>query len=552
VNSLIQILAENQLLLLFTVIGLGFLVGNIRILGFKLGVAAVLFVGIAFGTLDPRLGLPEHIYIIGLVLFVYAIGIQSGPGFFVSFKKRGLRANLTAILVLSGVALLLAVGARFTRMPAPLAAGVYCGALTNTPALAATVETVKNLTASLPEEKAAQLATQPVVAYGLAYPFGVLGVILWFYLFSRLFRRQNAREEQERLARQSESAIRSQTFAVTNPAIIGKPIIEMLNMIPERHFTISRIKKGERVFVIAPETILEKGDLLVAVGTPTELDRALILFGERSSENLPAEVSDLMLRRFFISSKEAIGKSVAELALESRFGATVTRLHRGDVEFVPSPDTMLEQGDRIRVLCRKDSVGALGKFLGDSVQAIAETDFLSMSLGIVLGVFVGMIPLPLPGGVVFKLGFAGGPLIVALILGRLERTGPVTWSLPFTANLVLRQIGLVFFLAGIGTKAGFGLVATMRSGGLWLIAAGALVTSAVTVAAILIAFRRFHLPFAAVMGMTSGIHTQPACLAYANQQTPGELPNIWYATVYPAAMVAKILLAQLLVTFLYR
>ncbi len=550
-NSLIQILAGNQLLLLFTVIGLGFLVGHVRIFGFRLGVSAVLFVGIAFGALDPRLGLPEHIYIIGLVLFVYAIGIQSGPGFFVSFQKRGLRANLTAVLVLTTVALLMALGARLFHLPAPLAAGVFCGALTNTPALAATVETVKNLSTQLPAQEAAQMATQPVVAYGLAYPFGVLGVILWFHLFSRLFCRQIAKEEQQRLIREQDASIRSQTFLVTNPALFHKPIGELLALIPDRRFSISRIKKGESVSVIAPATLLERGDRVVAVGTPEELQRAHILFGEVSAEHLQAEVGDILHRRFFVSSPEAVGKTVAELALESRFSATITRLQRGDVEFVPSPGTVLERGDRIRVVCRKESFPALGNFLGDSVQAIAETDFLSLSLGIVIGVFVGMIPLPLPGGVVFKLGFAGGPLIVALLLGRLERTGPITWSLPFTANLVLRQTGLVFFLAGIGTKAGAGLLATLRAGGLWLIIAGALVTSGVTVATILISLRKFHLPFAAVMGMTAGIHTQPACLAYASQQSPGELPNIWYATVYPAAMVTKILLAQLLVTFLF-
>jgi putative transport protein len=190
------------------------------------------------------------------------------------------------------------------------------------------------------------------------------------------------------------------------------------------------------------------------------------------------------------------------------------------------------------------------EYFGDSVKGISETDFLSLSLGIVLGVFAGMIQIPLPNGSSFKLGFAGGPLIVALILGRLERTGPISWSLPFSANLVLRQIGLVFFLAAIGTKAGHGFMSTFQAGGIGLIAAGAIITTFVSLTAILMAFKVLKLPMSAVMGMVSGMHTQPAVLAYSNQQAQNEMPNMWYATVYPASMITKIFLAQIIVSLL--
>jgi putative transport protein len=217
---------------------------------------------------------------------------------------------------------------------------------------------------------------------------------------------------------------------------------------------------------------------------------------------------------------------------------------------VPTPDTVLEMGDRIRVITQRENMDRATQYFGDSLKSISETDYLSLSLGIVLGVFLGMIPIPLPHGLSFTLGFAGGPLIAGLILGRLERTGPITWEMPFNANLVLRQVGLVFFLAAIGTRAGDGFRTTFQSGGWGLIAAGAILTTVVTLTTIFVGQKYLRLPMAAVMGLMAGIQTQPACLAYANQQTDSDSPNIWYATVYPASMVAKIILAQLIVTVL--
>jgi len=549
---LVNLLAENQLLLLFVIIGLGYLIGNIRIAGFQLGVVAVLFVGIFFGALDKRLGLPESIYVIGLVLFVYAIGLQSGPGFFASFRKRGLRVNgIAALLLALGAALAVGLG-KALSLPASSVAGLFCGALTNTPALAATVETVKSLTSNLPSDVAAALANAPVVAYGLAYPFGVLGVILWLYVFRKVFKVDLARERPDRAGGLAAAEIVSATFRVSNPGVFGKTLDAALAMIPDRAFSVSRIKKGDAVSVVVPDVVLERGDLVVAVGDEREMERARVLFGERCREHLEENLSQIRFRRIFVSNKEVAGKTVRELELERRFNATITRLRRGDVEFVPNPGTVLELGDRIRVVTPRERLDEVSRFLGDSMKAMAETDFLSVSLGIVLGVLAGMVPIPLGGGMTFKLGFAGGPLIVSLVLGRLERTGPITWGLPFNANLLLRQVGLVFFLAGIGSRAGLGFFETVRAGGLGLVVAAAAVTSFVAVAAIVISYKVMGLPMAAVMGMLAGMQTQPACLAYANQQVDNELPNVWYATVYPASMVAKILLAQVIVSAFLR
>lgn len=549
-HAIISILAGNQIILLFTVIGLGYLIGSIRIAGFSLGVAAVLFVGIAFGAIDSRLALPEYIYVIGLVLFVYAIGIQSGTGFFASFRKRGLRVNAVAIAILAAGAAVTVILKGALKLSAPSTAGLFCGALTSTPALAATVETIGNISRNMPGPAAALALKSPVVTYGLAYPFGVLGVIVWFFLFVKIFKIDFAKEEAERSRESGTGSILSLTFRVTNPAIAGKRVSEVLGLLGEPGFALSRVKKGDAVSVASPETVLSAGDQIVAVGSGQALERARVLFGEQTREHLPEEPRRISYRRIFVSNRDVIGKTIRELELHARFEATVTRLRRGDVDFVPSLDTVLESGDRIRVVSRTENLEAISKFFGDSIRSISETDFLSLSLGVVLGVFLGMIPLPLPNGMTFRLGFAGGPLIVGLILGKLERTGPIIWGMPFTANLVLRQVGLVFFLAAIGTKAGPGFGETFRSGGWALIAAGALITSMVAVASILVGYRFLKLPMSAALGMVSGIHTQAGCLAYANQQAGNELPNVWYAAVYPASMITKIILAQIIVSIM--
>ena len=545
-----NVLAANPILLLFTVIGLGYLVGNIRIFGFNLGVAAVLFVGMGFGALDERLALPDYIYVIGLVLFVYAIGLQSGTGFFSSFRKRGLRINLAAVIILCAGAALAVTLKSVMRLSAPSVAGLFCGALTNTPALAATVETIENMKGALPPASLKLYINSPVVTYGLAYPFGVLGVLLWFFVFIKLFKVDFAKEEAERLKESGIGVILSRTFTITNPAIPGKTVEEALAILGDPGFVLSRIQKGDMIAVVVPGTMLSSGDRIVAVGGPESLERARILFGTPSGEQIPETAGQITYRRIFVSNKDVIGKTIRELELHKLFDAAITRLRRGDVDFVPSFDTVLESGDHIRVVAHREKLEAISNFFGDSIRSISETDFLSLSLGVVLGVFLGMIAFPLPNGMVFRLGFAGGPLIVGLILGKLERTGPIIWGLPYTANLVIRQVGLVFFLAAIGTKAGPGFGATFRAGGWGLIAAGALITSLVAVAAILAGYKYLKLPMSAVMGVVSGMHTQPACLAYANQQAANELPNVWYAAVYPASMIAKIILAQIIVSIL--
>ncbi len=419
-QAIIDLLANNQLLLLFSVIGLGFLLGNTKIFGFNLGVAAVLFVGIAFGAIDPRLSLPEEIYLIGLVLFVYAIGLQSGPAFFASFKKRGVKINAVATLVITGGGALAFVLAKLMGLTGPSIAGLFCGALTNTPALAATVETIKSISGHLPQDVAKLYLNSPVVTYGLAYPFGVFGIILWFNVFTKLYKIDFIKEEEKRMLEAGGEAILSRTFLLTNPAVDGKHVRDTMRPMGKAGFVLSRIQHEGETKIVEPDTLLHKGDKVVAVGNAEALERARFLFGEQCQEHLEEDQGNFLYRRIFVSRKEVVGKTISELNIQKQFGATITRLARGDIDFIPTPNTILEMGDRIRVVSRRENLDQLKDFFGDSIKSIAETDFLSVSLGIVIGVFVGMFPIPLPNGMVFKLGFAGGPLVVALILGRLS------------------------------------------------------------------------------------------------------------------------------------
>lgn len=547
---MLESLIQNPLLVLFTIIGLGYLVGNINVSGFRLGVAAVLFVGMAFGALDPRLSLPENIYIIGVVIFVYAIGLQSGHGFFASFRKRGLRFSLIAFMILALGAAGSLVIHKMMGLSGPSTAGLFCGSITSTPALAAAVETAKNLSAHLSPEARALNVSSPVVMYGLNYPFGVFGGILSLFLWNKILKTNLKGKGAQADEEEAQETIFSRTYVVTNPAIIGKSVMEILAPLKDCGFVLSRIKKGDTIDIVSSETVLEQNDLVVAAGNADAMQRALLIFGTLAPEHLVAKLGGITYRRIFVSNKAVAGKSIRELNLSRELNAIVTRLRRGDVDIVPKADTVLEMGDRIRVITRQENMDRVTRYFGDSLKSISETDYLSLSLGIVLGVFLGMVPIPISHNLSFKLGFAGGPLIVGLILGRLGRTGPITWELPFNANLVLRQVGLVFFLAAIGTKAGEGFGATFQIGGWKLIFAGALLTLFSANLTILVGYKFLKLPMAAVMGMVSGIHTQSACLAFANQQTDSDLPNIWYTTVFPASMVSKIILAQVLVSIL--
>jgi putative transport protein len=540
-GPIVATLTENPILTLFIVIGLGYLLGEISFFGFRFGIAGVLFVGLAVGSLDPAISVAEAIPTLGLIIFIYTIGLQSGPEFFKSLREQGYRITVFALMIVvlgAGVTVLVSRPAHLTR---PRVAGLYTGAMTNTPALAAVRELLRQRgrAAGLSPEQLHAVSNGPVVAYSIAYPVGVIGVLVSFAVWRRRWK-----PDMEPRVESPEILVRD--FEVINPAVIGRTVEEVLQPHRDPGFVISRIQRGKSSDIARVDMRLQHGDIVVAVGDEEALERAEQIFGHPLEAHIEQDRSKLDFRRVFVSRQEIVGKRIRELNLENTIGATVTRLRRGDADFVPMRDTRLELGDRVRVLTRRENFSAISRFFGDSIRGAAETDFGSVALGMVLGVLIGLLPIPLPGGTL-RLGFAGGPLLVALIVGKLERTGRICWIMPLHSNLTLRQIGLLFFLAGVGIRAGYSFAQTVRQNGLAMLLAGAAVTLVVTQVSLVVGYKLLKIPFASLMGLVSGIQTQPACLAYATREANSDAPSLAYAAVFPVALIAKIIVAQLLI-----
>jgi putative transport protein len=538
---ILEFLINNPLVLLFVVAGVGYPLGRVRIRGASLGVAAVLFTGLAAGALHPDLKLPEILPSLGLVLFVYTVGLTNGAGFFASFRRQGLRDSAFIFGALLAAAGLVVLVRPLLAFSAGASAGLFAGSLTNTPALAAVLDVLR------------QKGIEPdaaVVAYSMAYPFGVLGMILAIAFAQRLWKVDYTREARAVEAVETVGQrLQVRTVRVTNPESGRMPVAQLCQHHGLR-VVFGRMQRAGNLSVVSGETVLQVGDLVSVVGTTEELERVTECVGEMSDVRLENDRSRLDYRRMFVSNRAIAGHRLRHLHLPNHLGAVVTRVRRGDVELLPNGETVLELGDRVRVLAPRDRLEAHSRFFGDSYRALSEVDILTFSLGLALGLCLGLVPIPIPGGIVLRLGIAGGPLVAALLLGALGRTGPLLWNLPYSANLTLRQIGLILFLAGIGTRSGFAFWQALRVGSGWgVLVAGAVITLVVALGVLWFGHRVLRIPFGTLTGMLAGLQTQPAVLGFAVEQSGNDLPNVGYARVYPLATVAKILLAQLLVGF---
>jgi putative transport protein len=529
------------LVALFLVAALGFLVGRIEVRGVALGVAAVLFAGLGLSAVFPEVALPEIVPQLGLALFIYAIGVASGPGFFALFRARGLRDAGLTLGALGLAAAATALAGRALGLSAPSITGLFCGALTNTPALAAAVQSL---------ERAGAPATEPVVAYSVAYPFGVIGLLAAMLVAERFFQKDEGVERASKLA----VSLIGQHLEGATVSVDERAAGKTPGALRREHglrVAFGRLRRGAALAVCDENEALEAGDQLSLVGTSAELRRAQSVLGAPSPEHLELDREVLDFRRIFVSRKDVVERPLSELHLLERFGATMTRVRRGDVELLPDDETELELGDRVRVIAPRERMTELTRFFGDSYTSLGELDVLTFGLGIVLGLALGEVPIPLPGGLSFRLGIAGGPLVVGLVLGRLGRSGPLVWTLPYAASVTLRQLGLVLFLAGVGLRSGRAFVETLATGGGGpMLVAGAIVTFVVALAVLLVAHRVLRLPMPVAMGIVSGVHTQPAALAFAHDRSKNDLPRLGYASVFPIATVGKIVLAQVLIAVL--
>ncbi len=542
---MIQALVQSPLLLLFTVIAIGYGVGELRIRGFKLGVAAVLFVGLGFGALSPELTITPFIITLGLAIFVYTIGLSSAAGFFASFRRHGFNDVYFAIFtVLVSGAMAWGIG-RWLGFDAALTGGLYAGASTNTPALAGLLDAIQKGGAAGAVEG---LSEQAVVGYSLAYPMGVLGVMLGIILLQKLFR-VNYEAEAKDLQNDYPlgEALTSRTLTVENPAIIGKSLREFLRG-KDIRVAFGRIQHEDKISLSNWNTVPESGDQLVLIGTEEAITEAAAFVGPVARLQLSYDRSVFDVRRLFVSNDDIAGKTIASLNLQERFNLLITRVQRGDMDLLATGDTVLELGDRILLVAHRDDLPELFKVFGNSYEALSRINLLSFGLGITLGLLLGMIEITMPGGYTFSLGYAGGPLIVALILGQLRRTGPVVWTLPYGANLTLRQVGLIFLLAGIGIRSGQTFYLTLLTDlGYKVFLAGGAISILGTISTLVIGFKVLKIPFSFLSGM---VGSQPAVLDFAVEQAGNKYPTIGYTRLLPVVLIGKILAVQILYNLL--
>lgn len=538
--SLHVFLAEHPLMLLFLTIGTGYLLNQVKIRGIGLGLAAVLFIGLAFGAWGGgAFVLPELIGQLGLLLFIYPIGIQAGPSFFRLFRRRGLQVCLLAGLACSLAAACCLLLWSVLGLDPAIAVGLFCGGTTNTPALALITESLQGTSQ----------AALPAVGYSIAYPLAVLLPILMAQIVL-VWRKPNLSHETLR----AETAVGGRPPAVAINLRLENPLWSGLRLdqtpLSQPGLKTSRILRDGQQLLPTPQTCLYPGDILHVVGGAEQLEQLVPLIGsELTSPGPELRRETIDFRRMVLTNPKLIGKTLAETELETEWGIVVTRLRRGDADFVPQPATILERGDRLRIVAPAEQMPALGKLIGDSVRALSETDFASLSLGVLLGLLLGELPIPVPGGSI-KLGLAGGALLTSLVLGWAGRTGPIVWSLPMEVNLTFRQLGLMLFFAVVGLRSGSPFLQALQSQGLQLLLAGALITLVSAGTLLLGSMALLRWDWVTATGTLAGGQTQPAILAYVEGLAPSEVTQIAYVAIMPAAMVLKILLAQLLLGYM--
>ncbi|MBW6438246.1 hypothetical protein KZ829_31420 [Actinoplanes hulinensis] len=544
--SPIEILAANEVLLCAIVLGLGHLLGNLRIRGIALGVAAVFFVGLGIGALDDRLRLPDFADEFGLALFVYLIGLASAPTFFAALRRRGLRDNAFVAAVLTVAALTAVVAAAAFHLNPATAAGVFAGALVNVPALGSAQEALR----AIDPAEGGRLASDAAVGMSLTYGYGVIamiGALITYMIFVRVdFGREAA--ENTRLAPAPKKLV-ERTLLVTRGA--GTGIRDLTDQLAQDgEALLVRLRRGDLMHLAATVPTLREGDLLSVVGTRDATRDLVARLGENVKPALSLDRGTLDFRRITVSDPSLAGMAVAELDLPRRHHALITRVRRGDHDLIATPATRLQLGDRVRVVADRDRMPEVTALLGDSDQSLTRVDFTGLTLGLALGLLLGTIAIPLTGNATLRLGLAGGPLIAGLVLGRAGRTGPITWHQPRSTILVLRQLGVALFFAGVGLKSGGVLVRGFSDGDAWkIVAAGALVAAGTAVVCI-VGGRILRMPLSWLMGVMAGIDTNPAVLTFAEDRTKNELPALAYAMVFPIAMVLKVLIAQLMIVLL--
>ncbi|ENA1755274.1 putative transporter [Yersinia ruckeri] len=529
---------------------LGLWIGNWKIYGVGLGIGGVLFGGIIVGhfaqTYQVSLNgdMLHFIQEFGLILFVYTIGIQVGPGFFSSLRVSGLRLNAFAILMVVMGCLVTAVIHKLFNVPLPIILGIFSGAVTNTPALGAAQQVLTDLGSS------PQLVGQMGMGYAMAYPFGICGILLVMWLIRLGFKINIDRESKDfdNRSGQNRELLQTMNVAVRNPNLDGLAMqdIPLLN---SDEVVCSRLKRGELLMVPLPTTLIELGDYLHLVGQRECLEKVRLVLGEEVDVSLSTTGTVLQSARVVVTNEAVLGKKIRDINLKQKYDVAITRLNRAGIELVASNNASLQFGDILNLVGRPESIEAVAAVVGNAQQKLQQVQMLPVFIGVGLGVLLGSIPLFVPGfPAALRLGLAGGPLVIALILGRIGSIGKLYWFMPPSANLALRELGIVLFLSVVGLKSGGDFINTLVYGdGLAWIGYGAMITAIPLLTVGILARILTKMNYLTLCGMLAGSMTDPPALAFANGLHPTSgAAALSYATVYPLAMFLRIMSPQIL------
>ncbi|WP_230874795.1 putative transporter [Methylomonas sp. LL1] len=537
----------HAILIISLVISTGLLLGRLAFAGIRLGIAGVLFSGLIFGHFNLTIH-PEVMHFLrefGLILFVYAIGLQVGPSFVSSFFKYGLRLNgMAAGVVMLGALVTVAIS-EIGKIPMPVAVGLFSGATTNTPSLAA----AQHVLSSMPDING-EIMKMPGLGYAVAYPFGIVGIILSMLLVKRLFNVNIAAEAEDFADHQQQQVDIPvwEDLVVENPNLNGLTI-EQVPFFEGMGVVITRIlHKGESEVVIAShDTRLLLGDTIRVVGKREQLQRLKIVIGPDAKINLHEIANNLRTKRLVVTNKSSINQAIGDLCV--RYGVTISRIHRPDVEFTPTYAMHVHFGDELHVVGSQEALDNIEKALGNSLEELDHPQIMPIFLGITLGVLLGSWPFYLPGlPSALHLGMAGGPLLVAIMLSRVSNWGTMTWHLPKSSNIILKDIGIVLFLACVGLHSGDEFMKTLLQGdGFYWMACASLITVLPLLIVALIARLVNKLNYLSLCGLLAGSMTDPPALAFANNLSPSAAVSIAYATVYPLVMILRIIAAQLII-----
>lgn len=531
---------------------LGMALGSLKFRGIGLGTAGVLFAGILAGHFGGEI---EHqtldfVKEFGLILFVFTIGLQLGPGFCAALRAQGVKMNLLAAAIVLLGALGAPLAGWLAGFDSAAVLGLFSGASTNTPSLGAGTQTLGMLPGIAPERLAL-----PALAYAVTYPTAIVGIIGTLLLLKRIFRIDPAREAAEFAERNRSKAepLERRTFIVTNPNLEGLSLGAVPGRL-EAGITISRIRHGEDTFAATDATLLHPGDRLAVVGTRAGLDRFARVIGPASDEDLVLGPSPLTFRRVVVTDRDVIGKAVGELHLDERFGVAVTRVTRADLEMSAVAGLRLQYGDQLQIVGVPEALSKAAAAVGNSLKELNETQFIPFFIGITLGIALGTLPIAFPGlPQPIRLGLAGGPLIVALLLGRVGHIGRQVWHMPVNTNLAFREFGIALFFAAVGLGAGAKFFQTVFSAtGLQWLLAGAAVTVVPLLLVGVFARAVLKMNFMDLSGLIAGSMTDPPALAFASNITGSNAPTVAYATVYPLTTLLRILSAQILAILLFR